>query len=283
MPRTEVLFRLRVRIPRITLAAKIIVTLLYAVGPLVLRSHPNAAWTPACTWAGTKLEEGATVLMMVVAVFLLSSLVRHAPEAAPTSSIVPVAEPTSTTAGRPAPPLTFTFKIKTLAFSGVFVYHSLSRHTISPEKSRIENIGAVLVFALRGLEVLCVAVLGCTSSNGSGRARWPCRFIHLRSRLMKEARLWRRRRFPMQLRSWCTRSLRRQSSRCSLDVFWSDFSCGGFTALIMLPQLPRSNLARPSLFPDLFSPTDVDAQYISVITPSSGVTSPPQFIGTTPH
>ncbi|KAJ7652889.1 hypothetical protein B0H17DRAFT_404279 [Mycena rosella] len=140
------------------------------VAPAVLESSPVAAAGPAgaaFAWSGAKFMQGLTTLALIRMVFSLRSLAcdaqgwftsatEHAPTPAEledgTAQCPHGVEPAWTTATED--PI---LKVARTAATFIFVCFQLFRgDVVSGQNPLLENVGAVLLFLLRGLEVILV-------------------------------------------------------------------------------------------------------------------------------
>ncbi|KAJ7115285.1 hypothetical protein C8R44DRAFT_855319 [Mycena epipterygia] len=180
-------------------------TFLLFLAPTVLESYPQtAALASALTWVGNKVSQGVTTFIFLIAVCMLSSLVGDfrawltstaapitptpaeledgtatppselpVPDAAAAAAAAAAATPTEPAAN--AKPSTLR-AILTLICSGVyFAFDFFQRDIVSLDKPLLENVGAALLFLLRGFEIIfvmfLVLVVGARLAMGSRSAR----------------------------------------------------------------------------------------------------------------
>ncbi|KAJ7767864.1 hypothetical protein DFH07DRAFT_954756 [Mycena maculata] len=165
-----------------------LVLVIFFASPFILAAFPQtAAFAPPLFWAGDKLLQGLIVVCLfgtIVFLHLLFSDFRQ--WLARTPTVAPASTPTDLESGTAAAPdlivldtevgttkpaavtpsssapegPTTTRKIVSLVLnSWVVINYFLTHDIMSLKKSLMENVGATLLFVLRGLEVIFVALL----------------------------------------------------------------------------------------------------------------------------
>ncbi|KAJ7260367.1 hypothetical protein B0H12DRAFT_1107908 [Mycena haematopus] len=132
--------------------------------PPAFLSYPWPTYLAAASlWVGLKILHGLVVLAFIPAIFTLSSVIRDirrwltSPAASPTPAELESAHPTPI-----PPPYETGYNLAAFLFCifSIFGYfYMFGADIVSPKKPVLENIGACLMFLLRGLEILFVGSL----------------------------------------------------------------------------------------------------------------------------